>query len=147
MALLKRKRAGVTDAMSVVTRFVNACNRHDADAIFACLHPAFDSIQPMYPSRNFRGADQVRRNWQAIFDAEPGFRLTVLRSAAVDDTIWLELHGAGRDAEVAGVFVMGIQGDRIRWARIYSALVEPVAAGSDDASANLQQVPHHDSAA
>ena len=135
MALLKRKRAGLNDPMSVVTRFVNACNRHDADAIFGCLHPNFDSIQPMYPSRNFRGADQVRRNWQAIFDAEPGFRLTVLRSAAQDDIVWLELHGAGRDAEVAGVFVMGIQGDRIRWARIYSALVEPLPAGSDDASA------------
>lgn len=142
MALLKRKRSGLGDAMDVVTRFVNACNRHDADGVFACLHPDFDSIQPMYPSRNFRGADQVRRNWQAIFDAEPGFRLTVLRSAAVDDTIWLELHGAGRDAEVAGVFVMGVQGDRIRWARIYSALVEPVLAGAvDEPAPGLREVP------
>jgi limonene-1,2-epoxide hydrolase len=142
MALLKRKRSGLGDAMDVVTKFVNACNRHDADGVYACLHPDFDSIQPMYPSRNFRGADQVRRNWQAIFDAEPGFRLTVLRSAAMDDTIWLELHGAGRDAEVAGVFVMGVQGDRIRWARIYSALVEPVPAGvADQPAPGLREVP------
>jgi ketosteroid isomerase-like protein len=144
MALLKRKRTGLGDAMEVVTRFVNACNRHDADGVYACLHPDFDSIQPMYPSRNFRGADQVRRNWQAIFDAEPGFRLTVLRSAVVDDTIWLELHGAGEDAEVAGVFVMGIQGDRIRWARIYSALVEPVPEGVGEPPAPLREVPRHD---
>ncbi len=147
MALMKRKRIGLNDAMSVVTRFVNACNRHDADGVAACLHPDFDSIQPMYPSRNFRGADQVRRNWQAIFDAEPGFRLTVRRSAAMDDTVWLELHGAGRDAEVAGVFIMGIVGDRIRWARIYSALVEPVAPGVGDATdpaASLQEVPRVD---
>jgi ketosteroid isomerase-like protein len=143
MALLKRKRSGLGEAMDVVTKFVNACNRHDADGVYACLHPDFDSIQPMYPSRNFRGADQVRRNWQAIFDAEPGFRLTVLRSAAMDDTVWLELHGAGRDAEVAGVFVMGVQGDRIRWARIYSALVEPVPAGVVDepAPGALREVP------
>ena len=140
MALLKRKRAGLNDAMSVVTKFVNACNRHDADGVAACLHPDFDSIQPMYPARNFRGADQVRRNWQAIFDAEPGFRLTVLRSAAVDDTVWLELHGAGRAAEVAGVFVMGVQGDRIRWARIYSALVEAVPAGMGE---DAPSVPQH----
>ena len=147
MALMKRKRIGLNDAMSVVARFVNACNRHDADGVAACLHPDFDSIQPMYPSRNFRGADQVRRNWQAIFDAEPGFRLTVLRSAAMDDTVWLELHGAGRDAEVAGVFIMGIVGDRIRWARIYSALVEPVAPGVGDATdpaASLQEVRRPD---
>ncbi len=144
MALLKRKRSGLGDAMEVVTKFVNACNRHDADGVYACLHPDFDSIQPMYPSRNFRGADQVRRNWQAIFDAEPGFRLTVLRSAAVDDTIWLELHGAGEDAEVAGVFVMGIQGDRIRWARIYSALVEPVPEGVGEPPAPLREVSRQD---
>ncbi|MDQ4091709.1 MAG: nuclear transport factor 2 family protein, partial [Actinomycetota bacterium] len=148
MALLKRKRSGLGEAMDVVTRFVNACNRHDAEGVYACLHPDFDSIQPMYPSRNFRGADQVRRNWQAIFDAEPGFRLTVLRSAAADDTIWLELHGAGRDAEVAGVFVMGVQGDRIRWARIYSALVEPVPAGVVDepAPGALREVPPYEEA-
>jgi ketosteroid isomerase-like protein len=114
--------------MAVVTRFVNAANRHDADGVAACLHGDFDSIQPIYPTRNFRGADQVRRNWQAIFDAEPGFRLTVLRSAQADNTVWLELHGAGQDAEVAGVFVMGVEGDRVRWARIYSALVEQPAA-------------------
>ena len=145
MALLKRKRSSLTDPMSVVTRFVNACNRHDADGIYACLHPDFDSIQPMYPARNFRGADQVRRNWQAIFDAEPGFRLTVLRQAAADDTVWLELHGAGDEAEVAGVFVMGIQGDRVRWARIYSALVEPLPPGMEphvpSSPATLRGVP------
>jgi limonene-1,2-epoxide hydrolase len=145
MALLKRKRSGLSDPMTVVTNFVNACNRHDAEGVSACLHPEFDSIQPMYPSRNFRGADQVRRNWQAIFDAEPGFRLTVLRSAAAGDTVWLELHGAGRDAEVAGVFVMGVQGDRIRWARIYSALVEDAPAMTDEGTsgspAPLRQVP------
>ncbi len=145
MALLKRKRSGLSDPMSVVTRFVNACNRHDADSVGACLHPEFDSIQPMFPSRNFRGADQVRRNWQAIFEAEPGFRLTVLRQAAADDTVWLELHGAGRDAEVAGIFVMGVQGDRIRWARIYSGLIEPLPEGFVDpvpsSPATLREVP------
>lgn len=146
MALLKRKRSGLNDPMSVVTRFVNACNRHDADGVASCLHPDFDSIQPMHPTRNFRGADQVRRNWQAIFDAEPGFRLTVLRSAAVDDTIWLELHGAGQEAEVAGVFVMGVQGDRIRWARIYSALVEPVPEGVGQPPAPLREVSRPDEA-
>ncbi|MDQ2825891.1 MAG: nuclear transport factor 2 family protein, partial [Actinomycetota bacterium] len=145
MALLKRKKSGLSDPMTVVTNFVNACNRHDAEGVSACLHPDFDSIQPMYPSRNFRGADQVRRNWQAIFDAEPGFRLTVLRTSAAGDTVWLELHGAGRDAEVAGVFVMGVQGDRIRWARIYSALVEDAPAAADEGTsgqpASLRQVP------
>ena len=148
MALLKRKRSGFADPMSVVTRFVNACNRQDAEGVASCLHADFDSIQPMFPARNFRGADQVRRNWQAIFDAEPGFKLTVLRQAAEDNTVWLELHGAGREAEVAGIFIMGIEGDRVRWARIYSGLVEPLPPGFEEAAAaaasspaNLREVP------
>ena len=93
-----RRRKKSSDPVAVVQRFVDAANRHDAQGVADCLHKDFDSIQPIYPSRNFRGSDQVRRNWQAIFQAEPGFRLTLLRSAASDGTVWVELHGAGKEA-------------------------------------------------
>jgi hypothetical protein len=106
---------------------VDAANRHDADAIAKCLHPDFESIQPIYPSRNFRGSTQVRRNWQAIFESEPGFRLSLVRSSSAGNTVWVELHGAGRDVEVAGVFIMGVEEDLVRWARVYSAVVEQPA--------------------
>lgn len=148
MLLPKRKRTLLPDPMSVVSRFVEAANRHDADGIEACLHPDFESIQPIHPSRNFRGARQVRRNWQAIFDVEPGFRLTVLRGAASQDTAWVELHGAGQAAEVAGVLIFGVQDGRLRWSRIYSELVEqpvlptdgtvePVPAAAEEPEATL----------
>ncbi len=129
MLLLRRfrRRKTVSDPVSVVSRFVDAANRHDADAIAKCLHPDFESIQPIYPSRNFRGSMQVKRNWQAIFESEPGFRLSLVRSASHESTVWVELHGAGRDVEVAGVFIMGVEDELVRWARVYSAVVEQPA--------------------
>ncbi len=124
--MLFSKRKTGDDPMAVVTRFVEAANRHDVDAIYAVMHPNFDSIQPCFPSRNFTGADQVRKNWRAIFDAEPGFRLTVLRSSRSGNTVWVELHGAGNAAQVAGIFILGVEDDRIRWARVYSGPVEQI---------------------
>jgi limonene-1,2-epoxide hydrolase len=135
--LFTRKRPGV-DPMTVVSRFVEAANRHDVDGIHACVHPNFDSIQPCYPSRNFTGADQVRKNWRAIFDAEPGFRLTVLRSARSGNTVWVELHGAGDAAQVAGVFILGVEEDKIRWARVYSGPVEQVGEEGEASTRQMQ---------
>ncbi len=133
-----RRHKSASDPVAVVSRFVDAANRHDADAIAKCLHPDFESIQPIYPSRNFRGSTQVRRNWQAIFESEPGFRLSLVRSSSSDNTVWVELHGAGRDVEVAGVFIMGVEDELVRWARVYSAVVEqpaPRMAATEPAAA------------
>ena len=134
-----RRRKKSSDPVAVVQRFVDAANRHDAQGVADCLHRDFDSIQPIYPSRNFRGSDQVRRNWQAIFQAEPGFRLTLLRSAASDGTVWVELHGAGREAEVAGVFIMGVENNLVRWARVYSAVVDQEFQGPEATSEQPRQ--------
>ncbi|MDP8936142.1 MAG: nuclear transport factor 2 family protein [Actinomycetota bacterium] len=150
MFRLRRKKRSY-DPVAVVQRFVDAANRHDAQGVADCLHPDFDSAQPIYPSRNFRGSDQVRRNWQAIFQSEPGFRLTLLRSASAGDTVWVELHGAGKEVEVAGVFIMGVENNLVRWARVYSAVVDqevqgpaetaeppPAAVAADDGVYNAQ---------
>lgn len=132
-----KKRPG-EDPMVVVGRFVAAANRHDIDGLYACMHPEFDSIQPCFPSRNFTGADQVRRNWKAIFDSEPGFRLTVLRSARSGNTVWVELHGAGDAAQVAGVFILGVEDGKIRWARVYSGPVEQMGDEGDASRRQMQ---------
>lgn len=127
-----RRQKTFNDPVAVVNRFVDAANRHDADGIARCLHPDFESIQPVYPSRNFRGSDQVRRNWQSIFESEPGFRLSLVRASATDGTVWVELHGAGKDVEVAGVFIMGVEDELVRWARVYSAVIEQPAVVMDE---------------
>ncbi|MDQ6909573.1 MAG: nuclear transport factor 2 family protein [Actinomycetota bacterium] len=120
----KRRRMASLDAMDVATRFVNAANQHDPDSLVACVHRDFQSIQPVHPDRNFRGVGQLRNNWEAIFRTEPGFRLTVLRATATDDTVWMELHGAGDDEEAAGTFILGVEDGRIRWVRVYSDIVQ-----------------------
>jgi limonene-1,2-epoxide hydrolase len=131
--VIKRSKGGSADPMQVVSRFLDAANHHDADALRACVHHNFESIQPIHPGRNFRGSGQLISNWKAIFEAEPGFRLTVLRSAAEDDTVWVEVHGAGDSAEAAGIFIVGVEDGRIRWIRVYSDLVEPAPPGVEPA--------------
>lgn len=120
----KRRKMASLDAMDVATRFVNAANQHDADGLISCAHRDFQSIQPVHPDRSFRGVAQLRNNWEAIFRTEPGFRLTVLRATATDDTVWMEVHGAGDDEEAAGMFIFGVEQGRIRWIRVYSDIVE-----------------------
>ena len=56
--------------------------------------------------------------------------------------MWVELHGAGRDVEVAGVFIMGVEEELVRWARVYSAVVEqppPKMAAQDAESAGAAE--------
>jgi limonene-1,2-epoxide hydrolase len=120
----KRRKMASLDAMDVATRFVNAANQHDPDSLVACVHRDFQSIQPVHPDRNFRGVRQLRNNWEAIFRTEPGFRLTVLRATATEDTVWMELHGAGDDDEAAGTFILGVEDGRILWVRVYSDIVQ-----------------------
>ncbi len=127
MRLAKRRRVGAGDPMAVVTRFLDAANHHDSDTLYASVHPEFESFQPLHPDRNFRGPGQLISNWKAIFEAEPGFRLTVLRASTTGNTVWVELHGAGDNAEAAGIFILGVENSRIRWVRVYSDLVEGVA--------------------
>ncbi|MEN3314467.1 MAG: hypothetical protein V7605_701 [Acidimicrobiaceae bacterium] len=132
MRVAKRRRVGPSDPMAVVTRFLDAANHHDADTIYATVHPEFESFQPLHPGRNFRGPGQLVSNWKAIFEAEPGFRLTVLRASTTGNTVWVELHGAGDSAEAAGIFIVGVENGRIRWVRVYSDLVEPLPEPAEE---------------
>jgi ketosteroid isomerase-like protein len=105
-------------------RLVAAQNAHDVDAMAACFHDDYRSEQPLFPDRTFEGSGQVRTNWSAIFAAIPDFRGEVLRHAADGDTVFAELHWTGTKADGSrlddrGVFIAGVRGDRIAWARIY----------------------------
>jgi hypothetical protein len=116
---------------AVAERIAAAMNAHDVEAFVACLHEEYDSRQPAHPDRAFRGRDQVRENWSAVFAGVPDFRAELLRLDAAADVEWTEWHwhGTHEDGSVldmAGVIIFGIGGDRVRWARLY---VEPVEQG------------------
>jgi len=118
-------------AEEVVRRLQAATNAHDIDAFVECFAEDYDSEQPAHPDRAFRGREQVRENWSAVFAGVPDFQADLLRVDAADDVAWSEWrwHGnqaAGGTLEMAGVIVFGIHHGRIAWARLY---VEPVEQG------------------
>jgi ketosteroid isomerase-like protein len=119
-------------------RIAAAMNAHDVDAFVACLADDYDSVQPAHPDRAFRGREQVRKNWSAIFESVGDFRAELVRADAVGDVEWSEWHWQGTQAEggpldMAGVIVMGIRDDLIAWARLYVEPVEQTGAGIDAA--------------
>lgn len=125
-------------AAPVVERLNVAMNAHDIDAFVACFDEDYESEQPAHPDRAFRGRDQVRRNWSAIFDSVTDFRSELVRAAAAGDTVWSEWHWQGTHADgtpldMAGVIVCGVRDGRMAWARLYVEPVEQGGAGIDAA--------------
>ena len=128
----------VGDPRALMERLTAAQNAHDLDAMLACFHEDYRSEQPLFPSRTFRGIDQVRANWSALLEAIPDFQAQMLRSAVEGDTVFVEVHWTGTKAdgtplEERGVLIMGVRDDRIAWGRLYSDEVEREGAGIDAA--------------
>jgi uncharacterized protein (TIGR02246 family) len=124
----------VADATTreVAERLDAAMNAHDVDAFVALFADDYDSVQPAHPDRAFRGREQVRENWSAVFAGVPDFHSELLRVAADADTVWTEWHWQGKQIaggrlEMAGVIIFGVREGRITWARLY---VEPLEEGA-----------------
>jgi ketosteroid isomerase-like protein len=113
---------------AVARRLQAATNAHDLDALVACFTQGYVSEIPLHPSRGFRGADQVRRNWAQILAGVPDLRSTLVRHAVAGNTLWAEWEWTGTRRDGAphlmrGTTILGLEGDRIAWARFY---MEPV---------------------
>jgi ketosteroid isomerase-like protein len=116
-----------------VQALLEATNAHDIEAFVGCFADDYDSRQPAHPDRAFRGSDQVRVNWSAVFDGVPDFHAELLAAADAADgeTVftewrWQGTHRDGTALEMAGVIVFGVRDGRFAWARLY---VEPVLQG------------------
>ena len=122
----------------LVARMHAAMNAHDIDAFVACFAADYDSVQPAHPDRAFRGREQVRANWSAVFGGVPDFRAELIRVDAAGDVAWTEWRWAGTQADggrldMAGVIVLGVRNDLVAWARLYVEPVEEAGAGIDAA--------------
>ena len=122
----------------VVDRLNAAMNAHDIDAFVACFDDDYESEQPAHPDRAFRGREQVRRNWSAIFEGVPDFRSELVRSTASGETEWSEWRWRGTQSDgtaldMVGVIVCGVRDGRLIWARLYVEPVEQGGAGIDAA--------------
>jgi ketosteroid isomerase-like protein len=129
------------DMLDVVDRLVTATNAHDLDALVGCFAPDYVNQTPAHPLRGFRGRDQVRRNWTAIFAGVPDITARVTAAAADGDLVFTEweMSGTRHDGTphaMVGVVIFGIRGDQIVSARFY---LEPVESASGDVNAAVGQ--------
>jgi hypothetical protein len=130
----------------VAERLKAALNAHDIDAFVACFAEDYDSAQPAHPDRAFRGREQVRENWTAVFAGVPDFAAVLLGSAAVGDSEWSEWHWRGTHADgtrldMVGVMVCGVADGRLSWARLY---IEPVEQGGGGIGAAVRSMTGDD---
>jgi len=121
--------------VEIADQLAHALRSRDADQLAALFTEDYDSRQPAHPDRAFRGRDQVRINWTAIFAGIPDFTADLLGASRDGDTVWSEWawHGtraSGDPMEMAGVMVLGLRDGLISWARLYVEDVE-VGAGID----------------
>jgi len=122
----------------LVARMHAAMNAHDIDAFVACFAADYDSVQPAHPDRAFRGREQVRANWSAVFGGVSDFRAELIRLDAVGDVAWTEWRWQGTQSDggrldMAGVIVLGVRDELVAWARLYVEPVEEAGAGIDAA--------------
>ncbi|MCL2586411.1 MAG: nuclear transport factor 2 family protein [Streptosporangiales bacterium] len=113
----------------LVTRLLAALNRHDVDAVVACFGDDISSEWPAHPARSFQGRDQVRRNWQAIFDRFPQITVSVTSSVEAGDEVWGEWRYVRAEGdELRGVIIITVRDDLIRRSRFYMEEVDATAA-------------------
>jgi ketosteroid isomerase-like protein len=123
---------------AVIHRLHAAMNAHDLEAFLSCFQEDYDSEQPAHPDRAFRGRQQVRENWSAVFAGIPDFRAELRSWVAEGDMVWGEWHWQGTQSggtllDMVGVFVGGVRDERISWARLYMEPVEQAGAGIQSA--------------
>ena len=128
--------------LEVAGALAEAMNAHDIEAFVSLFSEDYDSEQPAHPDRRFRGRDQVRANWSAVFAGVPDFRAELVASAVGSDAAWTEWrwHGTQSDGsrlDMAGVIVMGVHDSSISWARLY---VEPVEAAGEGIDAAVREM-------
>lgn len=117
----------------LIERIVEAENSQDADQVAALVAEDYRSETPIHPERNFTGREQVRQNWQAVFENTSDFNAELLRWTANGDTLWTEWHLTGTqtdgtELDMRGVGIWGVEDGLLQWGRIY---MEPVTETED----------------
>lgn len=122
----------------VLTRLVEATNRHDLEGLVACFADDYRLETPSHPSRTFQGREQVRRNWEQIFAGVPDIEVETLRTAVEGEVVWSEweMRGTRRDGGrhlMRGPIIFGVGNGLIAWGRFYVEPVDETATPIDEA--------------
>lgn len=135
--------------LQLILRIQQAIDAHDLDALVDCFAGDVESVQPVHPQRTFRGADQVRKNWQQILAAVPDLRTGLVRYALGSDCAWAEWDWAGTRIDGApqrmrGVTIQAAGPDgRAAWVRFF---MEPVEVGGPDVESAIRETLAGDAA-
>ena len=132
---------GPASPEEVIERLHVAMNRHDLDAVLACIALDYQSEQPAHPNRGFGGREQVETNWAAMFAGMPDFRAELLSLAIEGETAWSEWRWTGTRSDgtaldVRGVTLFGIEDGQIVSGRLY---MEEVEEAGDDIEATVRR--------
>lgn len=126
----------------MIKQLIDAINAHDLDAVVRTFADDVVSGWPAHPARSVHGADAVRRNWAMIFARFPDIHIEVTASAVAGDDFWGEFHyvrpGA---ADMRGVKVVTVRGDRIVAARFYMEEVDALAPAHPMPNVSPDDVP------
>jgi ketosteroid isomerase-like protein len=122
----------------VVARLRDAMNEHDLEALVEVFDPDVISETPAHPQRNFRGADQVRRNWEQIFAGVPDLHADLLASVVHGDAVWSEWDWRGTRLDgsahrMRGVTIQRVEGPRAVAVRFYMEPVEEAGPSAGEA--------------
>jgi Ketosteroid isomerase-related protein len=133
-------------ARDVVNRLFEATNAHDVESLTRCFAEDYVNETPLHPSRGFRGRDQVRTNWTAIFQGVPDIRAEIVRSAYDGNDAWVECEMAGlrRDGAphlMRGIIVFQVENGLISSARFYLEPVDTEDLSVDEAVASAVGAP------
>jgi ketosteroid isomerase-like protein len=112
----------------ILRRLERAINERDIEALVDCFQPDVLVEYPAHPSRDFRGRDQIWRNWAPILARLADFKATVVRAAVDEGSAWAEWLWQGTQADgspgdMAGVAIHLLEDDKIARVRFY---LEPV---------------------
>jgi ketosteroid isomerase-like protein len=124
-------------AEHLVTRPYAAMNAHDIEAFVGCFAQGWRERAAL-AARAFRGREQVRANWSAVFTGPPDFRTELVRVDAVGDTAWSERRWEGTQTDggrldMAGAIILRVRDDRVALARLNIEPVERTGRGIDAA--------------
>ena len=132
------------DLESLLLKLKNAFNTHDIKLLIECFDENYSSEQPVHPDRTFHGQEQVKKNWGSNFNEMPDFSAHLLRYAISNNSIWAEWEWQGTRQDksrllMRGVTIMGVEGGKIKWGRLY---VEPVEMNGKGIDAAVEEVMH-----
>jgi ketosteroid isomerase-like protein len=132
----------VHPGLDVIERLRDAMNEHDLEALVGVFDRDVISETPAHPQRTFRGADQVRRNWQQIFAGVPDLRADLLDAVADGDTVWSEWDWSGTRRDGSAHRMRGVTILRLRDARVSSVhfYMEPVDEAGPGPSEAVREI-------